>query len=401
MFIDGFNTQMISYMVPRIAAEWGLSRALFGPIFSAALAGLVVGYLALSPLSDRFGHKRVVVLSTAAFAMISLASVWTRHVSDLMALRFLTGVGLGAATPSAVALTGEHSPQHLRATLVLAIYCGFSLGFVAAGVAASSLMIAYGWRSMFWAGGLAPLLLVPALVRYLPAPQPTSVGVKATRKNVRASVAQLFDRHTAPGTLLLWLVFVINLGEFYAFQSWLPTILTDRAYPPQTIVTATSLMTVGGIAVALIVGPAMDRIGPYVTLGLLYVLGFPFVALLGPALNGPAWVLFVATFLSGFCVSGGQKSAIALAALFYPANVRSTGVGWALGIGRLGGLAGPLLLGGALTRGVTPGEAFLAMSVLLLVTAAAVYIMGRQYVRTVEHAGQSERAVVLEGRTLC
>jgi len=188
----------------------------------------VFGYLAISPLSDRFGHKRVVVLSTATFAMISLASVWTRHVSDLMVLRFLTGVGLGAATPSAVALTGEHSPQHWRATLVLAIYCGFSLGFVAAGVAASSLMIAYGWRSMFWAGGLAPLLLVPALVRYLPAPQPTSVGVRPTRNNVRASVAQLFDRHTAPGTLLLWLVFVINLGEFYAFQSWLPTILTDR-----------------------------------------------------------------------------------------------------------------------------------------------------------------------------
>jgi AAHS family 4-hydroxybenzoate transporter-like MFS transporter len=139
MFVDGFDTQMISYMAPHIAAEWGLSRAQLGPIFSAALAGLMVGYL-LSPLSDRFGHKRMVVLSTLGFAVTTFVSVSTGNAAQLMVLRFLTGLGLGLATPSAIALTGEYSPRRLRATFVLAIYCGFSLGFVVAGLVSSWLI---------------------------------------------------------------------------------------------------------------------------------------------------------------------------------------------------------------------------------------------------------------------
>src|SRR5260370_8489245 len=133
MFLDGFDTQAISYMTPLIAKEWGLPRELLGPIFSSALTGLMLGYLLLSPLSDRFGHRRLILASTVAFGLLTLVTVFATSVTQLMILRLVTGAALGAAIPSTVALTTEYSPKRLRATFVLVISCGFSLGFFAPG----------------------------------------------------------------------------------------------------------------------------------------------------------------------------------------------------------------------------------------------------------------------------
>jgi MFS transporter, AAHS family, 4-hydroxybenzoate transporter len=414
MFMDGFDTQSISYQAPRIAREWGLSPTQLAPIFSAALVGLMIGYLVLSPLSDRFGHKRVLVASTAAFAVFTLLSVWCASVGELLALRLLTGLGLGAAAPSAVALTGEFSPRRLRATFVLVIYCGFSLGFAAAGVVAGWLLPAHGWRSMFWVGAIVPLLLAPALVWLLPESpsflisrgrpkaqvlavlrridarvgaedEPTLAPADTPNRAGRAAtLGALFGRQQILGTLLLWLVFVINLGEFYALQSWLPSMLTSLHYPLGTVVTATTLTTVGGIVAGLLTGPCMDRLGAYGTVATVYLLGCVFVALAGLALVGagqgaPLWVMLAANFLAGCCVSGGQKSVIALAAVFYPTAVRSSGVGWALGIGRVGGILGPLVVGAALAAHWTPRAVFCALAVPMLVAGVAVLVMGRRY----------------------
>jgi len=144
MFLDGFDTQAISYMTPLIAKEWGLPRELLGPIFSSALTGLMLGYLLLSPLSDRFGHRRLILASTVAFGLLTLVTVFATSVTQLMILRLVTGAALGAAIPSTVALTTEYSPKRLRATFVLVIYCGFSLGFVAAGGLAAWSIPLYG-----------------------------------------------------------------------------------------------------------------------------------------------------------------------------------------------------------------------------------------------------------------
>jgi AAHS family 4-hydroxybenzoate transporter-like MFS transporter len=411
MFIDGFDTQAISYMAPHIAQEWGLSRQMLGPIFSSALAGLMVGYLALSPLSDRFGHKRVIIVSSIVFGVGTLAAVWSGNITELVMLRFITGLGLGAAAPSAVALTGEFSPKRLRATFVLVIYCGFSLGFIVAGLVAGWLIPAHGWRSMFWAGALAPLVLIPALIRFLPEslvfmirrdadPQQIyrlfrrmdrslpeqhtpsfAFGVDDQQPGKRAALSSLFTRNRLVGTLLLWFVFVINLGEFYALQSWLPSIMTSLHYPMSVVVTATTLTTVGGIAAAFITGPSMDRLGAYGTLGILYLVGFLFVALTGVAFTQPLWILLTANFLAGCCISGGQKSLIALAAVFYPASMRSTGVGWALGVGRVGGIVGPIVVGAALSMNWSPSGVFYAMSVPMLAAGLAVLLLGRRYGR--------------------
>ncbi|MET7501313.1 MFS transporter [Streptomyces microflavus] len=418
MFIDGFDTQAISYMAPHIADEWNLSQKMLGPIFSAALVGLMIGYLALSPLSDRFGHKRVIIAATVVFGLTTLAAVWAGNVTELVALRFITGLGLGAAAPSAVALTGEFSPRRLRATFVLVIYCGFSVGFVVAGLVAGRLIPDYGWRSMLWVGAAAPLLLIPFLVRSLPESPvymiqrkmdqdriyavfrridralPQSLpeqsepvfSVEENDSGQRTALSSLFTRKWLLGTLLLWFVFMINLAEFYALQSWLPTIMTDLGYSMSVVVTATTLTTVGGIAAAFITGPSMDRLGAYGTLGVLYLVGFVCVALTGVAFHAPLWVLLTANFLAGCCISGGQKSLIALAAVFYPASIRSTGVGWALGIGRVGGILGPIVVGAALAMNWTPSSVFYAMSVPMLVAGFTVLLLGLRYGR---HADRS------------
>lgn len=406
MFLDGFDTQSINYLAPAIAKEWGLSKQLLGPIFSAALVGLMVGYLLISPLSDRFGHKRLIIVGTSLFALCTLLAVWSGGLTELIMLRFATGVGLGAAAPSAIALTAEYSPKRFRASFVLAIYCGFSLGFVVAGVVSGWLLPTHGWRSVFLAGALAPLVLLPFLFRFLPESLAFLIGKGADPARAyaycrridhdlsageppefqqddrefgrRATVRHLLTREWILGTLLLWLVFAINLGEFYALQSWLPTMMTDLGYPLSTVVTATTLTTVGGIVVALILGPAMDRLGAFGTVGILFVAGAVFLVGNGLAFRAPLWLLLVATFLVGCVISGGQKSLIALSAVFYPADVRSTGVGWALGIGRVGGILGPLVVGAALGGGWRPGSVMTALAVPVLSSGLVILYLGRR-----------------------
>src|SRR6267154_4159078 len=354
MFLDGLDTQAISYMAPMISKEWGLSREVLGPIFSSALTGLMFGYLVLSPLSDRFGHRRLILFSTVAFGLLTLVTLVATNVTELIVLRFLTGIALGAAIPSTVALTTEYMPRRLRATFVLAIYCGFSLGFVAAGGLAASMIPLYGWRSMLWIGAITPLTLavlvyvflpesldflvrtqakphgiwriVRRLDRALPSEGPQQFVTEVEAK--RSAVGSLFQSGRTLGTLVLWLVFGLNLAEFYALQSWLPTILAGHGFSPNAVALATSMTTIGGIVAAFAIGPAMDKLGAYRSLAVVYFAGVVFVALMGPAISAPPWVLMIAAFCAGFCIIGGPLLIGALlayelsaASLFYAAAV--------------------------------------------------------------------------------
>jgi AAHS family 4-hydroxybenzoate transporter-like MFS transporter len=347
----------------------------------------------------------MLLASTIAFSLFTLAMLLATDVDEAIVLRFLTGLGLGAAAPSAVALTGEYSPARLRASTVLAIYCGFSLGFVAAGGAAAALIPAYGWRSLLWVGSLVPLAFTAALWLWLPEsllymvrtgtersriwavlrkidrnlPDELPAGFTTGAQDKRSTVAGLFTAERAAGTLLLWFVYILNLAEFYALQSWMPSILSDLAFPLDTVVLATSLTTTGGIVAAFVVGPAMDRIGAYASLAALYGAGVLFTALMGVALTRPEWVLLTAAFFAGFCISGGQKSAIALAAIYYPASIRSTGVGWALGIGRVGGIAGPLIVGRLFEWKLSAQEVFYLAAIPMLLAALSTAAMGKIY----------------------
>src|SRR5882724_6494499 len=187
LFIVGFDTQAIGYVAPALAKEWGLSKGALGPVFSAGLVGLMIGALVFGPLADRIGRKKIIIFSTLAFGLGTLATALVQDVGMLLAVRFLTGLGLGGAMPNAIAMTSEFSPHRRRATMVMIMFCGFSVGAALGGFLAAALIPQFGWRSVFVVGGIAPLLLAPILVLRLP----ESVRFLALAGGANERVAQL------------------------------------------------------------------------------------------------------------------------------------------------------------------------------------------------------------------
>src|SRR6202158_5362874 len=254
LFLDGFDTQAIGYVAPDLARDWGLARGALGPVFSAGLFGLMIGALIFGPVADRIGRKKIIVFSTAALGIGTLATVFAQDISSLLVIRFLTGLGLGGALPNAVALTSEFSPHRRRAPMVMIMFCGFSVGAALGGLLAAALIPQFGWRSVFVVGGVAPLLLVPILALKLPESvrflaltgrandrvaqllgliNPTASFAPATRFVVDEPalagipVLHLFKDSRTLVTLLLWVVFFMSLLDLYFLSNWLPTVLND------------------------------------------------------------------------------------------------------------------------------------------------------------------------------
>jgi MFS transporter, AAHS family, 4-hydroxybenzoate transporter len=405
VLLDGLNTQVIGYLGPVLSKDWNLSRAALGPIFSASLAGLMIGLLVIGPLSDQIGRKLAIVLSTVLFGCFTLLTAAAHGVPDLFFYRLMAGIGLGGALPNALALTGEYCPARRRATLVVIMFCGFSLGSILGGGLTAALVSRFGWRPVFLAGGALPLLLVPILIAMLPESLPFLVAKEAKREQILRllrridptfsappdvrfvtaepsatgmPVAQLFHSGRAVGTLLLWLVFFLNLLVFFFLQNWLPTVLADSGLATETAILVSTLISVGGIAAGVLSGPLMDRFGPYPVLAVLYLCGTVFVALIGRTPTSLPAIIAI-TLGAGFSVSGGQKSVNALAVIFYPTAVRSTGVGWALGVGRIGSIIGPLLGGWLMARGWSNVNIFEFASLPMLCAALVVSAMGLRY----------------------
>lgn len=401
VLFDGLDTQVIGYLGPALSAEWQIPRDQLGPVFSASLVGLMVGLLLIGIVSDYLGRRLCILLCVALFALFTLLTAVAQGVTDLMLWRFLAGIGLGGAMPNALALTGEYCPKRLRATLTILMFCGFSLGSIIGGVLAAVLQESFGWRAVFFAGALLPLALLPVLVFALPeslqflllrkrdtpavhellrkinpAHAPSDVLSVSIAEQSKVPVAALFNQGRTKGTTLLWGVFFMNLMVFYFLQNWLPTLFTDAGLTTQNAVLMSTLISWGGIAAGLLSGPLMDRFNPCMVLAVLYFAGALFVAVIGVAT--PA-LLAVATFCAGFCVSGAQKSVNALAVMYYPVHVRSTGVGWALGIGRFGSILGPVLAGWLLSWGWSYASLMQLAGLPMLLAAIFIFVMGRLY----------------------
>src|ERR1700675_2188218 len=187
LFLDGFDTTAIGYVAPSLAREWGLTKGALGPVFSAGLFGLMIGALLFGPLADRIGRKKIIIFSTLAFGIGTLITAFVQDVNSLLAIRFLTGLGLGGAMPNAVALTSEFNPRRRRATMVMIMFCGFSVGAALGGLLAAALIPQFGWRSVFIVGGRAACVLFPTLALRLP----ESVRFLALTGRANERVAQL------------------------------------------------------------------------------------------------------------------------------------------------------------------------------------------------------------------
>ena len=369
VFLDGFDTQAIGYVAPAIIRSLNISRAALAPVFAASLVGLMGGALVGGPLSDRFGRRPVLLTGMLFFGALSLATAAATSVQSLLVLRFLTGLGLGCVMPNAIALTSEFAPERVRSTAVMVMFCGFSLGAALGGLAAAALIHDFGWQSVFVVGGVLPLLAallmarLPESVRFmvmrgeraeqarriLERIDPSFRGSRAAlvadeHQSKKFPVAQLFSGRRALLTMLLWLVFFMSLMDLYFLSNWLPTVINDAGIPVSSAALITAMLQVGGTVGTLVLGRVFDRVSPFKALSVIYFLAALFIVLVGMA-SASVPLLVAAIFSAGFCVVGGQIGANALAAKSYPTAIRATGVGWALGIGRIGSILGPVVGG--------------------------------------------------------
>ncbi|WP_443114931.1 MFS transporter [Herbaspirillum seropedicae] len=398
LIIDGFDVQAMGYVAPAIIADWGVSKASLGPVFGAGLFGMLLGSLVLTPVGDRYGRRPVLILSTLFFALCMLATPMVTTLDQLLVLRFITGFGLGSIMPNAMALVGEFSPSSSRVTRMMLVSCGFTVGAAAGGFVSAALIPAYGWHAVFWVGGAVPLVLGLAMLVWLPESiqflvlhrrprtqvarwlrkldpnividDKTEVVVKETKAE-GMPVAALFRDGRAGVTVLLWLISFMNLINLYFLSNWLPTLIRDAGYSTSMAVLIGTSLQVGGVIGTLSLGRFIQRFGFTRVLGTCFLLACFSIALIGKLAAVPA-LLFVAVIVAGFCIVGGQPAVNALAGTFYPTTLRSTGIGWALGIGRIGSVVGPVIGGQLIALQWTNASLFLAAAVPALISALTI-----------------------------
>ena len=396
LLLDGFDTQAMGFLVPPIAEELGIPLSAFGPVLSAGLFGLMLGAMGSGPIADRWGRKWAIIVSALVFGSFSLLTPQADTVGALVTLRFLTGLGLGGAMPNVVALASEYAPKRLQPILVTLIFVGMGGGAVLASLVGQALIPIWGWRSVFYVGGVLPIALALLLVKVLPesvrfltvrgsdprqvqaimrriAPDlgDTPLAPMPPTRHTGVAVTHLFTEGRTMGTLLLWVPFFMNLLILYFILSWLPSLLRQAGMPVSAGITAVMSFSIGGIIGTILQGPLMKGVGtfPAILGEFLASLG---LVILASLIFANFQVMMAVTFMLGITVQGAQAGINALSAMYYPTVIRSTGVGWALGVGRIGSIIGPFIGGLMLAANWTPQQIFMAGAVPALCAAAAV-----------------------------
>lgn len=407
IIVDGFDIQVIAFVGPVLLTEWGLTRPELGPVISAALIGMAIGALLGGRLGDRWGRRRTLILSTTFFGTLTLLTAFASNVTELTLMRLVTGMGFGAVLPNATALVAEWMPSRLRSHTISLMIIGVPVGGMLGAAVASTLISNYGWQACFVAGGLLGLMVaavaffaLPESLRFLVQRAPDSKviagllnrafgagrfsdsGTFTVSEEVgRAGWSEIFSFQHRRVTLGLALAFVTNLLVFYGLANWLPTLLTSVGVGLDAAIRAVFYLNLwglpGAVAGAVLVSRAGSRpglliiifgaIAASVALGVLVhegkVEGLPMI---------------VALSATGTCIGGLQAALYALAASAYPTSCRSTGIGFASGVGRLG----PILsgFGGALVLALPDGQYMFFSGVVaaLLLTVVGVLIVDRQ-----------------------
>ena len=399
--LDGYDTQAIGYTAPAIAQALHLQMNVFGPVFSAGLLGAAFGALSFGPLADRFGRKRFMVAATIIFAVFSLLIVRVASLPELLAYRFFAGLGLGGATPSFLALGGEFAPTSKRGVFVSVAFAAFPFGGLIGALTSSYVIPNFGWPFVFYIGGTAPLIMAVVLAIWLPESLRFLIARNIRLDEVRRTLARIAPGKIAPDaqlvaspereregvpvkhlftdgraakTLLIWGAFFVCFMVLVTVTAWTPTLLRSVGFSLSAGALIIGLNNAGSVCASALSGLLVDRFGPFKTLVPGFVIGGLCLAAFGQATSLVA-TLAVASTLAGFFVGGTGTGLIALTAALYPTTVRSTAIGWGMGMGRLGQVFGPLGTGLLVGWGVGAAGIFYAAAIPCFVGAIFVLFL--------------------------
>lgn len=402
--VDGYDLIVYGTVVPTLvdgSAEWTLSTAQAGRIGSYALIGMLIGALTIGTVTDIVGRRKIMLVCIAWFsaAMLLAAAAPTPEIFGLS--RFLAGLGLGGVVPTAIALTIEYAHPRHRSTTNAFMFCGYSVGGLIAALSAIWVIPSLGWRSMFVGGALLGFALLPVAWKLLPesasflmvrgrhdearavaarydlaleepAAEPDESGRKA---GALAGIAELFKPRFVAGTLLFWIGTGMGLLLVYGLNTWLAQIMREAGYELGSALAFLLVLNLGAIIGTPALGAVADRVGSKVTTSTMFATAAVCIFLLSYSL--PSLMLYLLVAVAGACTIGTTILVNAYTATFYPAHMRATGLGWALGIGRLGAIAGPIYGAFILGSGWGLDANFYAFAVPAVVGAVAMLLVPR------------------------
>lgn len=400
LFFEGFDLNAISYAAPALAKALAISRPMLGPVFSAGQLGLMLGALLFGIAGDRWGRKRVFILCGLDFGLATLATALSSSYSMVIVWRLIAGLGLGGAAPIAITIASDYCPKRLRAALTMIMYCGYTIGGVFAGVV-NAYILRYGWRTVFYVGGTLPLLLAPVLIVALPeslnylisrgtrgaeiarilarlAPgTPYSADSRFTMEQAyekKLQVPELFRQGYARRTIFLWMSLFVSLITLFSLTNWLPTLLNSMSVTPKQVVGITAAAQGAGLLGSIAAARLIVSFRPFRVATVGYACAAVLLVVLGKF--GSSYAAFMMVYSSlYFFLIGDQNIVNAMSGHIYPPRIRATGSGWAIGIGRIGGALGPMIVGALQALRWTPSQLFMLAGLPTLVTASIIFML--------------------------
>jgi len=407
LVVDGYDVFVAGTVLPTLIREWDLTKPQAGALQAWALFGMMFGALVLGPLADRIGRKKGIGLSFLLFTSATLLTGFANTPEQFKVFRFIAGLGCGGLMPNAVALMNEYAPKRMRGTMVALMFSGYSIGGMVAAAMGIGLIPSYGWKPMFFIAAV-PLVLLPLILWRLPESlgflirqgkqeearrifakvQPETRLSEGDRlvfsevKSTSASMAELFRHQRGLRTLMLWLSFFCCLLLVYLLSSWLPKVLQEAGYAEKASLLSLFSLNFGGMAGAIAGGWLGDRFGlPKVVIG-YFAAAAVSIALVG--FSPASGLLFLLVFVAGATTIGTQILLYASVAQLYDLSVRSTGLGWASGVGRIGAIVGPTLGGVLLAKQLPLQQNFLIFAIPAALSAVAMLVFAMSNARRAE-----------------
>ncbi|WP_180162657.1 MFS transporter [Acinetobacter sp. YH12069] len=415
IIFDGYDLVIYGVALPLLMQEWSLSAVQAGLLASTALFGMMFGAMCFGTLSDKIGRKKTIMICVGIFSGFTFCGAFASTPVEFGVLRFLAGLGIGGVMPNVVALMTEYAPKRIRSTLVALMFSGYAIGGMASALLGAWLVPVYGWKIMFYIA-IIPCLALPVIWKFLPeslmyltskhqtdttrtivskiAPEQvlttdTQFVLNEVSEEDKAPLKALFQQGRSFSTFMFWIAFFMCLLMVYALGSWLPKLMIQAGYSLGASMIFLFALNIGGMVGAIGGGAFADRFHIKKVLSIMFMCGALALILLG--FNSPQMVLYTLIAVAGAATIGSQILLYTFVAQYYPTTVRSTGMGWASGIGRIGAIVGPVLTGALLTMNLPHQMNFLVIAIPGVIAALAIFMVNLQASVEASTQGQSPK----------